>query len=250
MSMKAIGWAYHQDEKPGPKSVLLCLAWHADKTTWCSFPGVALMVRETGWRERAVAQHLDTLEKRGLIRRERRHVDSGPGKGKRLSDVFQLLGPGVDQTANLAGELSANSADGDNETTRKIGKDDPQISPTLPADSASAYIRIEPSTEPSFEPSLLPRHDEQELARKNIVADTEFLFAIMGYRPEDHPELLRNFLLEWGVRREGWPLDILEDVCRHARRSGRPKKPAKTFKWFMEYAKANATDLGLTFNSE
>ncbi len=151
--MKAIAWAFNCQEKPGPKWVLVCLAWHADKTTWKAKPGIPLLVRETGLKERAVSQHLDALEQSGLISRERRYVPYGPAKGKRMSDQFVLLATDPALSANSADTVPAKSATSDNGVTRTIRHDNPQISTSQPADSASAYIRIEPSKEPNVEPS-------------------------------------------------------------------------------------------------
>ena len=158
MSMAAIRWAYVQDEKPGPKAVLVCLAWHADKTDWRAFPGIATLARETGLKERAIAQHLETLERRRLVTRERRHAVEGQDKGKRLSDAFQLQGSDAGQSADIADELPANSADSACAATRNSCRDNPQISQTLPADSDAVLkknLLLEPRSEPAAVPPLL-----------------------------------------------------------------------------------------------
>jgi hypothetical protein len=119
---------------------------------------VHTLVQETALGERAVAQHLDALERQGLIRRERRHVTQGPAKGRRMSDLIFL----VPTPANVAGDQTAQSAGDVDTITRKSRKVNPQNSPGSPANSSSAHIRIEPSKEPSVEPSRLADDDDEE----------------------------------------------------------------------------------------
>ena len=70
-----------------------------------------------------------------------------------MSDEFILLSAAVPLSANAAETLPAKFADSENPSARNSHLDKPQIASALTADSASAYIRIEPTIEPRSEPS-------------------------------------------------------------------------------------------------
>lgn len=71
MSVEAIAWVLNHApvESPVSKLVLVALANHAHPDGSAAFPSVATICRYTCLSERSVRQHLDSLEKQGVIRR-------------------------------------------------------------------------------------------------------------------------------------------------------------------------------------
>ena len=77
MSGRALTWAWEQvTRSSGERLVLVALADRADEDGHC-WPSAAWLGRKTGLNERTVRRHLDTLDERGLLRRERRHRANG-----------------------------------------------------------------------------------------------------------------------------------------------------------------------------
>lgn len=110
MSVELMGWAFKQDVEPGPKLVLLSLADHANGHTRLCIPGQKAIAEQCSMSVRTVQRHLETLEERGLIRREARM--RGEGRG-RTSDRYYLN----DQSDNPA----STRQDG---TTKATNQDD------------------------------------------------------------------------------------------------------------------------------
>lgn len=71
MSVEAIAWALNHApvQSPVSKLVLIALANHARPDGSSAFPSVSTICRYTCLSERSVRQHLDNLEKQGVIRR-------------------------------------------------------------------------------------------------------------------------------------------------------------------------------------
>lgn len=71
MSVEAIAWVLNHApvESPVSKLVLVALANHAHPDGSAAFPSVNTICRYTCLSERSVRQHLDNLERRGVIRR-------------------------------------------------------------------------------------------------------------------------------------------------------------------------------------
>lgn len=71
MSVEAISWALNSApvHSPTSKLVLIALANHARPDGTAAFPSVETIARYTCLSERAIRQHLDQLEREGVIRR-------------------------------------------------------------------------------------------------------------------------------------------------------------------------------------
>ena len=82
-----MAWAFGQQVDPPAKLVLLALADHANGQTGLCIPGQKLLAEQCSMSVRTVQRHLQTLESRGLIRRESRM--RGQGRG-RTSDRYYL----------------------------------------------------------------------------------------------------------------------------------------------------------------
>lgn len=77
MSVQAITWAYAlRGLNAGQKFVLVTLCNRADED-WSCYPSVSLIAEETGFKERAVRNHLDYLEAVDLVRRTRTRNSDG-----------------------------------------------------------------------------------------------------------------------------------------------------------------------------
>jgi len=76
MSNAAITWAYGQDLKSGPKFILVTLSDYADENNSC-YPSIAQLSEKTGISERSVREHLDALERDGLLSRIRTRNSDG-----------------------------------------------------------------------------------------------------------------------------------------------------------------------------
>ena len=151
MSMDAIRWAYAQRCKPGPKSTLICAAWHADRESWIAIAGIETIAAETGQDECTIRRHLSYLasEKVGLIERKRRHVGEGRRKGERLSDGIQLNPTQVGNLpATQAGNSPTNTSAQSEETSGQFARDKRAICARQPGNLPNAYIE-EPTIEPS-----------------------------------------------------------------------------------------------------
>lgn len=90
MSNKALTWAFEQDIKSGPKFVLVALADYADERDSC-YPSYKKLSAKTGFKERAIANHMVALEEAGLIRREELRYDDGRRSGFRFFLNLQNL---------------------------------------------------------------------------------------------------------------------------------------------------------------
>lgn len=88
MSAWATTWAYEQEIGPcGKKAVLVALAHFADEDGFC-YPGQETLAGMTSQGVSTVRAHVESLEKDGLINRDKRYK-----KGKRTSDGFHLQAP-------------------------------------------------------------------------------------------------------------------------------------------------------------
>lgn len=85
MSLKALTWAFDQNLPPNEKVVLLSIADYADDRGY-AFPGMETIARKASMHERTVIRLVAKLEERGLLSRERRHLQNG----NRTSDGYQL----------------------------------------------------------------------------------------------------------------------------------------------------------------
>lgn len=77
MSVQAITWAYEQVELEGvPRFVLVTLANRADED-WSCYPSVAILQRDTGYKDRAIRNALEMLETNGYLTRQRQRNPDG-----------------------------------------------------------------------------------------------------------------------------------------------------------------------------
>lgn len=95
MSVKLMSKAWDMDLPCGQKFVLLALCDHANDDGLC-YPGQSRLADKCGMSPRTVSSHIDWLEKRGLIRKERRQNTQ-----RRKSDLYHI---------RLDGYAHANSA--------------------------------------------------------------------------------------------------------------------------------------------
>lgn len=102
MSVNLMAWAFRQDVDPAAKLVLLALADHANGQNGLCIPGQKLLAEQCSMSVRTVQRHLQTLEGRGLIRRQARMRGSGRG---RTSDAYYLC----DQSDNLGHTVTTNA---------------------------------------------------------------------------------------------------------------------------------------------
>lgn len=143
-------WAYAQDVRPaGCKFVLVALADSAD-SAGRSFRGQKNLAEMTGQSERAVREHLEALERAGLVRR----VPRFRSDGTRSSDESFLPPKGEDgEVSNRHILPPADFAAG----RKRI--DHRQISHSPPAESAGH--------EPSEEPSVKNHQKRDRASREN-----------------------------------------------------------------------------------
>lgn len=150
MSHRAVTWAYDQDIQPSAaKFVLVTLANYADEHGYC-YPSQSRLADDTGQSERTVRTHLAALEAAGVIRRERRFDKAG----HRTSDAFWLSGLPEKLAARpaekSAGRRRALPAESSGRPPESFAVPTGNFRQSLPENPA-AYIRNEPSYEPSVE---------------------------------------------------------------------------------------------------
>ena len=73
------------------KTVLVALANHADKNSFC-YPSVEALIRFTGLGQSTVSKSLAILEQQGYIRRERQRVSGGSRPGRQSVTHYHLNG--------------------------------------------------------------------------------------------------------------------------------------------------------------
>ena len=106
-----MAWAFCQQVDPPAKLVLLALADHANGQTGLCIPGQKLLAEQCSMSVRTVQRHLQTLEARGLIRRETRM--RGQGRG-RTSDRY-YLGDQGDNPASTRQVATTNATNQDDQ---------------------------------------------------------------------------------------------------------------------------------------
>jgi DNA-binding MarR family transcriptional regulator len=106
-----MAWAFGQRIDPPAKLVLLALADHANGQTGLCIPGQKLLAEQCSMSVRTVQRHLQTLEARGLIRRETRM--RGQGRG-RTSDRY-YLGDQGDNPASTRQDATTNATNQDDQ---------------------------------------------------------------------------------------------------------------------------------------
>jgi biotin operon repressor len=111
MSVNLMAWAFGQRVDPPAKLVLLALADHANGQTGLCIPGQKLLAEQCSMSVRTVQRHLQTLEARGLIRRETRM--RGQGRG-RTSDRY-YLGDQGDNPASTRQDATTNATNQDDQ---------------------------------------------------------------------------------------------------------------------------------------
>ena len=111
MSVNLMAWAFGQQVDPPAKLVLLALADHANGQTGLCIPGQKLLAEQCSMSVRTVQRHLQTLEARGLIRRETRM--RGQGRG-RTSDRY-YLGDQGDNPASTRQVTTTNATNQDDQ---------------------------------------------------------------------------------------------------------------------------------------
>ena len=119
MAKSALIWAVKQRGlQPNAKLVLLQLADHARAADWKSWPGVDLLVVETGLSRRSIYDQLNRLEKDGLIKRVESCDRKRVFKLNRAVDNFSSSANHDNRVVQISTLSSANkstsSANGDN----------------------------------------------------------------------------------------------------------------------------------------
>ncbi len=119
MAKSALIWAVKQRGlHPNAKLVLLQLADHARAADWKSWPGVDLLVVETGLCRRSIYDQLNKLEKDGLIKRAEFCDRKRVFKLNRAVDNFSSSANNDNRVVQISTLSSANkstsSANGDN----------------------------------------------------------------------------------------------------------------------------------------
>jgi hypothetical protein len=92
--------------RSGRKTVLLCLAWHADPSTGGYCSGIEPIGQATGQARRTILGHLNALGGVGLITHTRRCETKGPAKGwrgRRRLDIRVYTGPASAREASANG---------------------------------------------------------------------------------------------------------------------------------------------------
>lgn len=120
MSIHAMSWALAlRVPNAGEKLTLIAICNYADERGTC-YPGQERLSQETSQGVRTVQRHIKSLEKSGIIRREKRFLRNGDRTSDRFILNFDYSPPANLATgqkrhsppANLAGEPSVNTPNG------------------------------------------------------------------------------------------------------------------------------------------
>lgn len=203
MSVAAVAWAFEQSLPPNEKVVLLALADCENGQSLACMPGQEHIAEKASMSVRSVRRMLIALEERGLIRRERRALDSG----QRTSDSYTLA-----LRANLSGGESnlTTVAGGNRPTVAGIGEpEDRTGSNTPPTPSADATEIVPEWFEEAWK--AWPRKDGKAAARKAWLkaAPLHKKAALAGEvegTPRDAPQWGDQALLRDAVSRFGHAL--------------------------------------------
>jgi hypothetical protein len=176
VSVEALSWALNNETVTSPTSklVLIALANHADRHGRNAFPSVATISLYTCLSERAIRQHLDLLEKSGLIRPSDPEIVAAYIKrADRRPLGFDLAMDGVQEVPVVRSRGASHAATGC--ISRRNGV---QEIPERGAGDAPEPL-LEPYTEPSIEtvsdvmPSTLAQSEYLDDAKRlcQVLAD-------------------------------------------------------------------------------
>ena len=158
MSVKLMSAAWDMDLPMGQKMLLLALCDHANDDGVC-YPSQEKLAQKCSMGERTVISHIQWLERRGIVSRERRQNTQ-----RRKSDLYQItLSNYTPEPANSA---PANSAPA-NSAPAKFFPEPANFAPSEPANFAPSY-KEEPSVfnhqiEPSWVGSGIAAAPEAEI---------------------------------------------------------------------------------------
>lgn len=241
MSVWAQSWAYEQRAgSAGAKAVLVALAVFADEDGFC-YPSQERIAGMTEQGERTVRAHLVSLERAGLISRERRRRPDGTY----LNDGFALLAPAERLRRNLpmaksaggypvaivaAGEdavalvgqgihPAAKSADGESRQRQKTAAPAADSAKNGVRPPKPPYKELVNLTEPSEEPSIArargfsPQSDFTESECGQLAAEVATT-----------PEVAATIHVQWQRSRRADP------------RYERPRKPDQWWNDLLKFA--------------
>lgn len=146
MSIQAMVWVFeHSQTHYGERLVLLSIANHADRFGANAWPSMASIAQEAGLSTRQVERIVPDLEKKDLVRVERR---GGP-KG---SNRYAILG--MAHTDNMSGSV-------------------PTSASAVPTSAVPPYRHLVRGNrpEPSIEPSALPEEKQALLEHRSGLHD-------------------------------------------------------------------------------
>jgi DNA-binding MarR family transcriptional regulator len=109
MSLKAMVWAWQSPVKGNTKLTLLALADHSDDDGNC-WPGLKGLAEKCGISRASVIEHINRLEKLGLIAKQKRHDENG----YRRSNIYVLninQSPEIQRRENLRRNFASLSPD-------------------------------------------------------------------------------------------------------------------------------------------
>ena len=158
MSVKLMSAAWDMDLPMGQKMLLLALCDHANDDGVC-YPSQEKLAQKCSMGERTVINHIQWLERHGIVSRERRQNTQ-----RRKSDLYQItLSNYTPEPANSA---PANSAPA-NSAPAKFSPEPANFAPSEPANFAPSY-KEEPSVfnhqiEPSWVGSGIAAAPEAEI---------------------------------------------------------------------------------------
>lgn len=202
MSIRAMNWAIVQNPgAPGPKQVLMALAYRADLTGWCCV-GLPQLGMDTQLPERTLRSHIDRLEELGMVKRLRRHRRNG----SRAANAYLL--PIKDKPATVAGSQQATTADrrnlaatvaGGGEPSGRNGVHQPAIaSPPTSFEPTDERSRVEEASSPNSAHAW----EKTAAASATAVDEEDEVIEAMALAAEQHaatiedPVQRRSFLAE------------------------------------------------------
>lgn len=222
MSIKALNWAFEQKVPTIPKFVLVVLADYADEKHSC-FPSQEHIADITGIGKSTLVRAIQTLEKEGLVTRERRarsngsrtsnryflQVGQSPGAGlgqeepKSRSDTPQSPGAGL-------GQFSGNSDDEPNEHKGSEAENDQE--PKSRSDTPlTSYPKVFNPKEDFGEPKPAPVAPEQRAAEAayEAIGKAANFMALRGHT-------------KWLIHDRGLTEELASSAIVHVYQLGKP----------------------------
>lgn len=160
MSVEAIAWVLNHApvESPVSKLVLVALANHAHPDGSASFPSVSTICRYTCLSERSVRQHLDSLEKLGVIRRcDQRIVAAYIQRSDRRPIGYDIVMDGVQEMQVVEARGAGDAVNGVQEIPLRGAGDAPKPSNKPSKETHDEFARIYSEALDEFLPSEVSR---------------------------------------------------------------------------------------------